>query len=335
VTSNIVIAPLLPEARGPLSAAVVSALRDGTPASVVRTDAALFGADPFGEDLQLALYTCYELHYRGFDRVDPEWEWEWELLRLRAGMERVFLGAIRREVAGGDDVDAALRRVTAEATEATGVSAHLRDHGEWWQLREYLVHRSIYHLKEADPHAWVIPRLRGQAKASLVAVEYDEFGGGRGDRMHARLFAELMRQTGLDPAYGRYLDMVPAVTLATVNMMSLFGLHRALRGAMVGHFAAAEISTPPTAQRLADALERLGARPSAGVFFTEHVEADAVHEQVLRRDVVGDLLAAEPHLAGDVVLGAQATAMLEDRRSGHLLGAWRAGESSLRAPVLT
>jgi hypothetical protein len=334
VTSNIVVAPLLPEARGPLSAAVVSALRDGTPASVVRLDAALFGADPFGEDLQLALYTCYELHYRGFDRVDPEWEWEPGLLRLRAGMERVFLGAIRREVPGGDDVEAALRRVTAEATEPTGVSVHLRDHGEWWQLREYLVHRSIYHLKEADPHAWVIPRLRGQAKASLVAVEYDEFGGGRGDRMHARLFAELMRETGLDPAYGRYLDVVPAVTLATVNMMSLFGLHRALRGAMVGHFAAAEISTPPSAQRLADALERLGAGTRAGVFFTEHVEADAVHEQVLRRDVVGDLLAAEPYLAEDVVFGAQATAMLEDRLSGRLLGAWRAGESSLRAPVL-
>jgi hypothetical protein len=141
------------------------------------------------------------------------------------------------------------------------VSGYLRDEGEWWQLREFVAHRSIYLLKEADPHAWAIPRLRGQAKASLVAVEFDEFGGGRAKRMHSRLFKDLMEGVGLDARYGRYLDVVPAVTLATVNMMSLFGLHRALRGALVGHFAAAEISTPPNAQRMAQALERLGADP--------------------------------------------------------------------------
>ena len=110
-------------------------------------------------------------------------------------------------------------------------------------LREYLVHRSVYHHKEADPHALVIPRLQGQAKASLVAVEFDEYGGGRFTRMHSRLYADLMDEVGLDNGYLRYLDVVPAVMLATVNMMSLFGLHRALRGAMVGHFAAAEVTT--------------------------------------------------------------------------------------------
>ena len=43
-------------------------------------------------------------------------------------------------------------------------------------MREYFVHRSLYHLKEGDPHAWAIPRLTGQAKASFVAVEFDEYG---------------------------------------------------------------------------------------------------------------------------------------------------------------
>ena len=33
---------------------------------------------------------------------------------------------------------------------------------------------------------------------------------------------------GLDPSYGAYLDLIPGVTLATVNLMSLFGLHRRL-----------------------------------------------------------------------------------------------------------
>ncbi|MBF6370919.1 iron-containing redox enzyme family protein, partial [Nocardia puris] len=117
--------------------------------------------------------------------------------------------------------------------------------GRWWQVQEYFVHRSIYHHKEADPYVWAIPRLRGQAKASLVAVEFDEYGGGHGDRVHARLYADLMAGAGLDDGYLHYLEHVPAPMLAIVNMMSLFGLHRELRGALVGHFADVEITSPP------------------------------------------------------------------------------------------
>jgi hypothetical protein len=333
VISNIderTVTPALPESRGPLSEAIIAALRTGSLDPLAGVGPAQ--ADPFGEDLQLGLYVCYELHYRGFDEVDPGWEWEPELLRLRGLLERRFLSAMRTATSGGDDVDSALDHVVLETSDAGGVSGYLRDEGEWWQLREFVAHRSLYHLKEADPHAWVIPRLHGRAKASLVAVEFDEFGGGRPERMHSRLFADLMAGVGLDSDYGRYLDVVPAVTLATVNMMSLFGLHRVLRGALVGHFAAAEISTPPSAQRMVEALDRMGAGRRCGDFFTEHIEADAVHEQVLRHDVVGDLIAHEPDLAADVVLGVQVTEMLEGRLGHHLLAHWSAGRSSLRLP---
>lgn len=132
-----------------------------------------------------------------------------------------------------------------EPAEGTGVTHFLCAEGELWQLREYAAQRSLYHLKEADPHAWVLPRLWGRAKAAMAAVEYDEFGGGRAERVHARLFADLMRDLGLDTAYGRHLDAAPAEMLAVVNLMSLFGLHRALRGALVGHFADVEITSSP------------------------------------------------------------------------------------------
>jgi hypothetical protein len=322
----------LPEPRGPLSAAVREALghrRPGEPLPEVRAD----DADPYGEDLQLALYTCYELHYRGFGAADPGWEWDGGLLTLRGAMEGVFERALRADVAGGtgrDDLDAELDALLTEPREPRGVAAYLQREGSLAQLSEYFMHRSLYQLKEADPQAWVIPRLEGQAKASLVAVEYDEFGAGRGERVHARLFADLMVDAGLDPSYGHYLDIVPAATLATVNLMSHLGLHRALRGALVGHFAAGEISTAPAARRMVDAIDRLGAGPACRHFYSEHIEADAVHEQVMRRDVIGGLLAAEPGLTGDVVFGIQATGLLDDRLERHLLGAWQAGRSSLR-----
>ncbi len=169
----------------------------------------------------------------------------------------------------------------------SGPSYWLRDNGTWAQMREYFVHRSLYHLKEGDPHAFAIPRLSGQAKASFVAVEFDEYGAGHGDKVHQQLFADLLTAAGLDATYLAYLDVVPAEALAVVNLMSLFGLHRQFRGAAVGHFASTEITSSPGSRRLVEALRRLDAPPECVAFYSEHVEADAVHEQVVRHDVVG------------------------------------------------
>ncbi|GGV66133.1 hypothetical protein GCM10010512_03150 [Streptomyces thermoviolaceus subsp. thermoviolaceus] len=321
--------PELPAARGPLSAAVLAYLRDG---GALPPAEAAAQAPPYGDDLQLALYLCYELHYRGFAGVPADREWDPGLLRLRAALEQRFLAALRADAPVHGSLDDALAALLVEPVHGTGVSHWLRDEGELWHLREYAAQRSLYHLKEADPHAWVLPRLWGRAKAAMAAVEFDEFGGGRGDRVHARLFADLMADLGLDTTYGRYLDAACAEALAVVNMMSLFGLHRALRGALVGHFAAVEITSSPGSRRLAEAMRRTGAGAAAEFFYDEHVEADAVHEQVVRHEVIAGLLQQEPHLAADVTFGIDATGHLEDRFGERLLEAWRAGRSSLRTP---
>ncbi|OIJ68353.1 iron-containing redox enzyme family protein [Streptomyces mangrovisoli] len=323
--------PPLPAPRGALSTGVVTALAHGRP--VPGPDEA-DGADPFGDDLQLALYVLYELHYQGFDGVAEDREWDPALLALRQALEQNFLDALRADVPGPVPVQQALDDLQLEPVgrDASSVSQYLQYEGEPAQLAEYAALRSLYHLKEADPHAWVIPRLHGRAKAAMVAVEYDEFGAGRPDEIHAGLFAALMADLGLETAYGHYLDAGPAEALATVNLMSLFGLHRALRGALVGHFAAVEVTSSPGSRRLAKALRRIGAGPAAVRFYDEHVEADAVHEQVVRHDVVGGLLESEPALEPDVVFGVQATALVEDRLGAVLLDAWRNGRSALRAP---
>jgi hypothetical protein len=191
----------------------------------------------------------------------------------------------------------------------------------------------VYHLKEGDPHAWAIPRLMGTAKAAFVAVEFDEYGAGQGPRLHQQLFADLLSAAGLDSTYLAYVDAVPAEALAAVNLMSLFGLHRSLRGAAIGHFASTEITSPPGSRRMVQALQRMGA-PSACIgFYSEHVEADAVHEQVVRIDVVGDLVAREPHLDADVVFGMRAHAAVENRLAGKLMESWRRDQTSLRGPL--
>ena len=236
---------------------------------------------------------------------------------------------MRADTAGGSDARAALEGLTVEPAEGAGLSHFLAREGTWEQMQEFFVHRSLYHLKEADPHAWVIPRLSGTAKAALVAVEFDEYGGGRAERMHATLFADLLAAAELSDDYLAYLDRVPPESLATVNLMSMCGLHRNLRGALIGLFAAAEITTAPSSRRILTALDRLDAPAACKHFYAEHIEADAVHEQVLRHDIVEPLIEQDPAMAADVVFGVQASELLEERLADHLVGRWAKGWSSL------
>jgi len=198
---------------------------------------------------------------------------------------------------------------------------------------EQLVLRSPYQLKEGDPQTWAIPRLRGRAKAALVEIQSDEYGGGRADRMHAELFARSMRSLGLDGTPNAYLDHIPALSLANVNVLSMFGLHRRLRGALCGHLAAFEMTSSLPSKRVVAGMQRLGLGQDSWEFFDEHIEADAVHEQVAAHDLCGALAAAEPELVDDVLLGATACLELDARVATATLTAWRSGRSALRTPV--
>ncbi|NUW31128.1 iron-containing redox enzyme family protein [Nonomuraea sp. SMC257] len=284
-------------------------------------------------DLQLALFTCYELHYQGFDGVDPRWEWEPSLLAFRAVLERRFERALARAVPRPPDVPpGGVRAALAELTAPGGgpsMAAFLRRQADLGQFREFVAHRSVYHLKEADPHTWAIPRLRGGPKAALVEIQSDEYGGGRTERMHAELFRVTMRGLGLDDSYGAYLDRVPGVTLAVSNVMSLFGLHRRLRGAAAGHLAALEMTSSLPNRQYAEGLRRLGGDAATARFFDEHVQADAVHEQIAAHDLCAGLAAQDPSLAGDILYGAACALEVERLWSEHVLGCWRRGASSL------
>ncbi len=97
--------PALPVPRGPLSRIVVRALSGGLGPVPVPWDLPT-DIDPLtDDDLQLALYCCYELHYRGFAHVDPEWEWWPPLLAFRRSLETVFEARIREEVGSIDPVE--------------------------------------------------------------------------------------------------------------------------------------------------------------------------------------------------------------------------------------
>jgi hypothetical protein len=318
---------------------VLAALRGAPGTLSPGTDVPTPGDPLADDDLHLTLYACYELHYRGFDGVDERWEWDPGLLGLRAELEAVFEDGLHAALAGwtppaadATTMDLALRAI-ADADEAPSLSRHLERNGTLEQFKEVVVHRSAYQLKEADPHSWAIPRLAGGPKAALIEVQTDEYGSGDPARMHAQLFADTMEELGLDPSYGAYVDALPGVTLATVNLMSMFGLHRRHRGAIVGHLALFEMTSSIPNRRYATALRRLGVGARrATEFYDEHVTADAVHENVAAVDLAGGLVRQEPALKDDILFGARALVELEGRWATMLLGAWAAQQRALRAP---
>jgi hypothetical protein len=323
----------LPAPRGPVTEGLVGALQQ-PPGTLLDLPAAT--DDPLtGEDTHLALYLLYELHYRGVDGVDERWEWDPGLLRVRAPLESRFEDGLRRAVGGSPEVDDAtafLQALTADG-DGPSLSAYLEHEATLAQFQEQAIHRSAWQLKEADPHSWAIPRLAGRPKAALVEIQADEYGAGVERDIHAELYALTMERLGLSASYNAYLEVLPGITLATVNLVSMFGLHRRWLGALVGHLAVFEMTSTSTMARYAMALRRMGFDPWTCLFYDTHVVADAHHQTVAAVELVGGLLEQDPQRLADVVFGARAIGTLEGILTEHLLDHWQRGESSLRGPV--
>lgn len=323
---------MLPSPRGPISRRLLDALRNSPAGIDLEFEPPV---DPLSDDdLHLALYVCYELHYRSFPGVDPRWEWEPGLIAFRNRLEEVFEEALLDEFLDGGSELPVVEAVKQLAGTSFGpsLSSYISTRAGHEQFIEFVIHRSAYQLKEADPHTWAIPRLDGKAKAAMVEIQADEYGGGRHERMHAELFRKTMVALGLNGAYGAYLERIPGVTLATVNLISFFALHRRLRGAAVGHLAIFEMTSSLPNRDYGDGARRLGATREVTEFYDEHVEADSVHEVIAAHDLAGGLATQEPDQAPMIRFGARACAGLDARFSAYVLDSWEAGRTSLRQP---
>ncbi|HYP44321.1 MAG TPA: iron-containing redox enzyme family protein [Propionibacteriaceae bacterium] len=331
-------------ARGPLSQALIARLLDpadaapeliGLAAKAARSAA---GTTLTDEDVQLSLTLLYELHYRGIAGVDGRWEWHPDMVAASAELEAAFEADLHGladtrlpdDQVAPQDLPAALTALI-QADDGPSLARYVARQASVDEVLELLTHRSIYHLKEADAHSWAIPRLAGAPKSALVEIQADEYGGGDPSRMHSALFAQTMCRLGLDDSYGGYLDRLPAVTLAWMNAMTFFGLHRRLRGAVVGHLAVVEMDSSLPSRLYGNGLRRLGFDAVATAFFDEHVEADAVHEQIAAHDLAGQLARQEPALIPDMLFGAAVALATNQLVAMHLTEAWRSGRSSLRS----
>lgn len=310
----------LPKPRGRLSESVLARLGDQP---TTRTALPTPESD---EDAAIALWTLHELSYLGFEDVDDDAERDPELFRVRCRLEDDLEGRLRGRWPGVPEVDLATGFFDWVAGhDGPSLARFVQTKATGEQVLDLLRVRSVYHLKEADPTSWVIPRLTAGPKAALVELQYDEYGVGDPERLHHRLWARGMEASGLRPETGAYVDEAPAEVLEQNNAVSMFGLQRRLRGAALGHLAAFEATSSLPSRRMAQGLDRLDFPPEMVGYYTEHVEADAAHEQVALRDICLRLVEDEPGLEPDVWFGAWTCLDLEDRTARRLLDSWGVG----------
>ncbi|NUL46102.1 iron-containing redox enzyme family protein [Cellulosimicrobium funkei] len=312
---------LTPESRGSLSEAVFQAMRTGETSLLAETP-----PSDSTEDAQLTLWALYEQHYRGFEDVAAEMEWDPQLIGVRRGLEQDFELTLRSRMPQVPEPEGFAEKFFDFVANHDGPSlaAHVHRNATEDQVRELLRHRTIYHLKEADHTTWVIPRLTDRVKAAVMELQFDEYGGGDPNLLHAHLFVRGLEDSGLSSEYGAYINEAPLEVLEENNAMSLFGLNRRLRGASLGFLAAFEATSSGPSRRMAQGLRRLGFPESMIGYYTEHVEADAVHEQLAVRTICGALLEEEPALHDDVYLGAYSAMDLADRYAERMLTQWAA-----------
>ncbi len=309
----------IPSPRGKLSACVVDALRHQQAGQV---DASFAESE---EDAALSLWLLHELSYSGFDGVDDAFEWDIALVALRleleADLERRLRAGFPGPPAGAREDLATSFFDYVETHDGPSLASHVHTDATHDQVLELLRWRSVYHLKETDPSTFALTRLPRPARAALAELLYDEYGAGKPERLHSHLFADALRSVGLDPDRG-YVDDVPLEVLEMNNAVTMFGLHRRLRGAAMGHLAAFECTSSVPSRRLVRGLQRLDFPRPVIDYYEEHVLADAVHEQVAVRDILVPLVAEDPDQLDNVFLGAYACLEQEAQVARVLLDRW-------------
>jgi hypothetical protein len=322
-------APPLPPPEGPLTEIITRTIvrhpTDHRDRSLLESATRIVAAgvdEPLDNlDLQLALDLCYELHYQSFRGVDPEWEWDPQLLEIRFQLETVLVGALSAKASLPPDPSGT---TVTEQLDATVVPESIDRLNRFValdcdlpQLRELLIHRSSERLRRSDAFFWSIPRLQGDARDALVEIAQNE------EPLRAQLIAG-MRSLGLDSRAGAYRDLLPATTLAVLNLSSLFGLRRQGRGAMAGQLAMQQTVGARDDRACARAVARLGPDANGSSFW---VDSPGMATEVRR--LVSHLATDEPALAESILFGARAFLLTQAACADWILERWQLNQSSL------
>ena len=222
-----------------------------------------------------------------------------------------------------NDVVAGLHELIATAS-GPSVPKYLCEKGSLDQLREYVVHRSVNELREVVPDFYEASSIGAHHdpdsnSAPLESRPLDETQRSRAS------FGDTMSALNLDATPGAYVVRLPASTLATTNLGTMFAHQPQWRAALAGLEAVLELSSVASQEQFSVTLARFGIGAQGRRFFETSRELGR-HEASLDH-----LTRSEPGPLADTLFGAACALRLEKRSSRHLLGSWAKHRTSLLA----
>ena len=279
------------------------------------------------EDAAIALWSLYELSYRGFDDVDDGLEWEPGVLALRRRLERDLEDRLRGPLPpAGDDraVRGGVVRLHRRSRRALARGARAAERHRRAGARPAAAALDLPPQGGRPDRVGGAPASR-RAKAALVELLYDEYGAGDPNRLHAHLFAQ--GHGGRRAAGG-----VRRVRRRGAGSRCWSRTTRCRCSDCTGAGAARPWVTWPRSRRPARCRRGGWPRDSSGS--ASRRSWSGTTPSTSRRTpctssspsaaICGALVEAEPTLADDVFFGAFTCLDLEDRVAGRLLTQWGA-----------
>ena len=191
-----------PDSRGPLTAVLLHELRSGPhrlpPIALPEPE------DPLAdEDLHLALYVLYELHYRGLDGVDGAGNGSrrcWSCAReLEASSRRRSTGVGPPRRAAGPPGRWTSRCAGSRSRRGPSLSRLPRARATLTSSASSPSTARPISSRRPIRTAGRSRGCRGRPKAAIVEVQADEYGDGAPERIHAELFALAMERARPGP----------------------------------------------------------------------------------------------------------------------------------------
>lgn len=129
-------------------------------------------------------------------------------------------------------------------------------------------------LTEAFAMCSAIPRLNGDAQASVIRILLDEFGRGTRNKQHSELYRNLLAELGLPTEVGEYTDNNEE-SFAFVNLYHWLTKRAVKIDYYLGALAFSEMVIPGAFKPFLMACERMGV--GAKGYFSEHIKIDVYH----------------------------------------------------------
>ncbi|HET9894510.1 MAG TPA: iron-containing redox enzyme family protein [Streptosporangiaceae bacterium] len=168
-------------------------------------------------------------------------------------------------------------------------------------FRFYLAQETVLDPRFDDILAMLIVGTVGPEKMELGGNLWDELGNGDPADVHPTVFAQTLRDAGVQQDF--VSGNIMAESIASGNVSAALALSKRHYYKAIGYFGVTEYLTPRRFRSFVLGCKRLGLPEAAYRYHDMHIQVDARHGPSWFKNIVLPAIAREPRSARDIAFG--------------------------------